>query len=73
MVIYGHGPAAITSAIYSYILMLVGLVIIGQNLFRTSPIYQRQAMMVFTAALIPFLINSFYAAGITPFFFDLNH
>ncbi len=70
MVIYGHGPAAITSAIYSYILMLAGLVLIGQNLFRTSPIYQRQAMMVFTAALIPLIVNAFYSAGISPFYFD---
>jgi len=70
MIIYGHGPVAITSTIYSYILMLAGLVLIGQNLFRTSPIYQRQAMMVFTAALIPFIVNSFYSAGISPFYFD---
>jgi PAS domain S-box-containing protein len=70
MVIYGHGPAAITSSIYSYILMLAGLVLIGQNLFRTSQIYQRQAVMVFTAALIPLLVNSYYAAGITPYYFD---
>ena len=70
MGIYGHGPAAITSSIYSYILMLAGLVLIGQNLFRTSQIYQRQAVMVFTAALIPLLVNSYYAAGITPYYFD---
>jgi PAS domain S-box-containing protein len=70
MIIYGHGPAAITSAIYSYILMLAGLVLIGQNLFRTSRIYQRQAMMVFLAALIPLISNSFYSAGLSPFFFD---
>ena len=70
MVVYSHGPAAITSAIYSYILLLAGLVLIGQNLFRTSRIYQRQAMMVFLAALIPLLSNSFYSAGLIPFFFD---
>ncbi len=70
MIIYGHGPAAITSSIYSYILMLAGLVLIGQNLFRTSRIYQRQAMMVFLAALIPLISSSFYSAGISPFFFD---
>jgi PAS domain S-box-containing protein len=70
MVIYRHGPAAITSSIYSYILMLAGLVLIGQNLFRTSQIYQRQAVMVFTAALIPLLVNSYYAVGITPYYFD---
>jgi PAS domain-containing protein len=70
MIIYGHGPAAITSAIYSYFLMLAGLVLIGQNLFRTSQIYQRQAIMVFLAALIPLISNSFYSAGLSPFFFD---
>ena len=70
MIIYGHGPAAITSSIYSYILMLAGLVLVGQNLFRTSRIYQRQAMMIFLAALIPLLSNSIYAGGLSPFFFD---
>ena len=70
--IYGHGPAAITSAIYSYILMLVGLVLIGQNLFRTSPIYQRQSLMVFLAAIIPLLCNSLYSVGLSPLFLDLT-
>ena len=70
MIIYGHGPSAITSSIYSYILMLAGLVLVGQNLFRTSRIYQRQAMMIFLAALIPLLSNSIYAGGLSPFFFD---
>jgi hypothetical protein len=70
MIVYGHGPAAITSAIYSYILMLSGLVLVGQNLFRTSHIYQRQAMMVFIAALIAFLSSSIYFTGLSPFYFD---
>ncbi|HEX7468567.1 MAG TPA: histidine kinase N-terminal 7TM domain-containing protein, partial [Methanobacterium sp.] len=70
MIVYEHGPAAITSSIYSYILMLAGLVLVGQNLFRTSKIYQRQAMMIFLAALIPLLSNSIYAGGLSPFFFD---
>jgi PAS domain S-box-containing protein len=70
MIFYGHGPAAITSAIYSYILMLAGLVLVGQNLFRTSHIYQRQAIMVFLAGLIALLSNTVYAAGFSPFNFD---
>jgi len=70
MIIYGHGPAAITSAIYSYILMLAGLVLVGQNLFRTSQIYQSQAIIVFIAALIALLSSSIYSAGLSPFYFD---
>jgi PAS domain S-box-containing protein len=70
MLVYGHGPAAITSAVYSYILMLAGLVLVGQNLFRTSHIYQRQAIMVFIAALIALLSSSIYSAGLSPFYFD---
>ena len=70
MIVYGHGPAAITSAIYSYILMLAGLVLVGQNLFRTSHIYQRQAMIVFIAALIALLSSSIYSIGLSPFYFD---
>ena len=70
MIIYGHGPAAITSAIYSYILMLAGLVLVGQNLFKTSHIYKRQAIIVFIAALIALLSSSIYSAGLSPFYFD---
>jgi PAS domain S-box-containing protein len=70
MLIFGHGPAAITSAIYSYILMLAGLVLVGQNLFRTSYIYKRQAIIVFIAALIAFLSSSIYSSGLSPFYFD---
>ncbi len=70
MIIYSHGPAAITSALYSYILMVAGLALIGQSLFKTSHIYQRQSMMVFFAGLIPFMSNSAYAAGLSPFYFD---
>jgi PAS domain S-box-containing protein len=70
MIVYGHGPAAITSAIYSYILMLAGLVLVGQNLFRTSYIYQRQAIIVFIAALIALLSSSIYSLGLSPFYFD---
>lgn len=69
-ILYEHGPAAIFSAIYSFILILAGLVMVGQNLFRTSHLYQKQAMLIFLAALIPLLSNSFYAANLYPFFFD---
>ena len=70
MVIYVHGPAAIISTLYSYILMVTGLALIGQTLFKTSHIYQRQSMMVFLAGLIPFISNSIYAAGLSPFYFN---
>lgn len=68
--VYQHGPAAIFSTIYSFILILAGLVLIGQNLFKTSHLYQKQAMMVFIAALIPLISNSIYAANLYPFYFD---
>lgn len=70
MILYTHGPAGIATGIYSYILILAGLVLIGQNLFKTTHLYQRQAMLIFTAALIPLLTNSLYTANLTPFFFD---
>lgn len=70
MILYYHGPAGIALGIYSYILMLAGLVLIGQNLFKTTHLYQRQAMLIFTAALIPLITNSLYTADLTPFYFD---
>jgi PAS domain S-box-containing protein len=68
--IYQHGPAAIFSTIYSFILILAGLVMVGLNLFKTSHLYQKQAMLIFLAALIPLISNSIYAANLYPFHFD---
>lgn len=68
--IYQHGPASIFSAIYSFILILAGLVMVGQNLFKTSHLYQKQAMLIFLAALIPLLSNSIYIVNLYPFHFD---
>lgn len=65
--IYQHGPASIFSVIYSFILILAGLVMVGQNLFKTSHLYQKQAMLIFLAALIPLLSNSIYIANLYPF------
>lgn len=70
IIMFTHGPAGIAAGIYSYILILAGLVLIGQNLFKTTHLYQRQAMLIFTAALIPLLTNSLYTANLTPFLFD---
>ncbi|MEN6573135.1 histidine kinase N-terminal 7TM domain-containing protein [Methanobacterium aggregans] len=70
IIIYKHGVAAITSSIYSYALMIMGLIVIGQNLFREPSIYKQRGFLMVLAALIPLLSNLIYALGVSPFYFD---
>lgn len=70
VIIYKHGIAAIISSIYSYALMIMGLIVIGQNLFREPSIYKQRGFLMVLAALIPLLSNLIYALGVSPFYFD---
>ena len=70
IILYKHGIAAIISAIYSYALMIMGLIVIGQNLFREPSIYKQRGFLMVLAALIPLLSNLIYALGVSPFYFD---
>ncbi len=70
IILYKHGIAAIISSIYSYGLMIMGLIVIGQNLFREPSIYKQRGFLMVLAALIPLLSNLIYALGVSPLYFD---
>ena len=70
IILYKHGAAAIVSSIYSYALMIMGLIVIGQNLFREPSIYKQRGFLMVLAALIPLLSNLIYALGVSPLYFD---
>lgn len=70
VILYKHGIAAIISSIYSYGLMIMGLIVIGQNLFRDPSIYKQRGFLMVLAALIPLLSNLIYALGVSPLYFD---
>ena len=55
-----YGPAFFVHAIYSYILLLTGLIIFGQAYFREKGLYKKQLRIILVGAAIPWFANIFY-------------
>ncbi len=55
-----YGPAFWVHTAYSYILLVVGTVILGTAFFQASGLYRRQLGMILIGALIPWLANLLY-------------
>ena len=66
LLIYNHGYGFYLNAIYTYILIFIGLVLLIQFLIRSPKIYQKQIFIVVAAALIPLIANAIYIAKISP-------
>jgi PAS domain S-box-containing protein len=66
LLIYGHGIGFYIYAIYTYILIFLGILLLIKFLIQSPKVYQKQVFMVLIAALIPFLANAIYIAQISP-------
>ncbi len=66
LLIYGHGIGFYIYAIYTYILIFLGILLLIKFLIQSPKVYQKQVFMVLVAALIPFLANAIYIAQISP-------
>jgi PAS domain S-box-containing protein len=55
-----YGPAFWVHTAYSYILLVVGTVILGTAFFQASGLYRRQLGIILIGALIPWLANLLY-------------
>ncbi len=51
---------------YSYLMLLLGTILIGIAAVRTTRIYRRQALAVLLATLFPWAGNVLYLAGLNP-------
>lgn len=66
-----YGPAFFVHAAYSYVLLLVGLIIFGQAFFREKGLYKKQLGIILVGALIPWAANIFYVFPLAAFaYFD---
>ncbi len=54
LLIYGHGIGFYIYAIYTYILIFLGILLLIKFLIQSPKVYQKQVFMVLVAALIPF-------------------
>jgi PAS domain S-box-containing protein len=61
-----HGLWFWVHTIYSYALVLVGALFIGQDTLRSFQLYRKQSIWLIAGALIPILINMVYILGLIP-------
>ena len=67
LALYGHGIAFwIGSVGYSYLLMMIGTILLLRAAMRFPAIYRRQAGMLTLAVLMPWGVNIVYVAGFSP-------
>lgn len=61
------GPLFWIHTAYSYLLLLLGTLLLIHNLFRMSPAYRRQAGGLFVGVAAPWVGNVLYLSGMSPF------
>lgn len=64
---YVTGPYFYVYAAYSYILMLIGFVLLCVNAVRSSGVLSIQAVLVIVGSLIPAVVNVCYTLGVPGF------
>lgn len=80
LLIYGHGTGFFINVVYTYALMLIGIILFSQFLIRSPKIYQKQILLILFAAIVPFVANAIYIGrespviglDITPFAFTVT-
>ncbi len=71
-VIYEHGPLKWVMAVYSYLLLAAGAIIIIRTARSTHQLYQKQLLTLLVASIVPWAGNLFYLTGLTPPHIDLT-
>lgn len=65
--IYGHGVAVWLWVTYSYILLLIGAILLVQATLRAPLLYRRQIGILLAGMALPWLGNVIYMLGLSPF------
>ncbi len=66
LVLYEHGPAVWTLAVYSYLLMFIGTVILVAAALRSPRLYKSQIVALIVGAGLPWVGNMLYMSGLSP-------
>ncbi|MBV6396781.1 MAG: hypothetical protein HFACDABA_02382 [Anaerolineales bacterium] len=64
--IFSGGPWFYVNVVYSYGLMLAGVILLGNAYFRFASFYRRQVWMLLAGAALPWLINILMLLGWNP-------
>jgi len=54
------------NAIYAYVLLVIGTIIVIRSIGRSAGIYRSQAVLLLLAVLAPWIGNAFYLSGLSP-------
>jgi len=63
---YALGPLVFVNIVYSYVLLLIGMIIYVQATASTQKLYAMQTWVLFLAVIIPWLCNIAFVAGVFP-------
>ena len=66
VLILEHGAGFWVHAGYSYLLLLFGFILLAENLLQPHRLYWEQAAALMLAALLPWIANWLFIAGVTP-------
>ncbi|ADZ09286.1 signal transduction histidine kinase [Methanobacterium lacus] len=66
LLIYGKGIGFFINAIYTYILLVVGVLLLLQSIIRNPKVFQKQALMILLATMIPIVANVIYLSKYSP-------
>lgn len=69
---YTRGPGFWFVTGYSYLLLLAGTVLLLTSLLRSSRPYRRQVLALSAAAVLPWIVNVFHLAGLSPMAVDVT-
>jgi PAS domain S-box-containing protein len=64
--IYSHGPWFWLHVVYNYLLLLTGALLLARALYYRPPPFRRQSAALIAAAVIPWVGNVVYLAGLIP-------
>ena len=66
ILIYGHGIIFYLNSVYTYILLITGILLLLQSIIRSPKLFQKPALMVLIGAIIPTIANTFYLTEYSP-------
>lgn len=65
--ILGGGPVFWTNVVYSYLLILIGTIVLVRRFMQTSGIYRKQIAVILVAIGFPWLSSILFVLGFRPF------
>ncbi|MTK62990.1 MAG: hypothetical protein F8N15_00185 [Methanobacterium sp.] len=66
LLIYGRGIGFYVNMIYTYILLVAGVLLLIQSIIRNPKVFQKQALMILLATMIPLSANVVYLTRYSP-------